>query len=224
MDSVRKHNPAFGKSPANTSAISWRNFLRARFCWRVAFVIVVGTHFSPHTTFAQRPLRNNPGGLMAYFMGERNSDIQIALGTNRDQMVLVFALRKDLSEQVRNAQAARRNAGFDYDATLAKIEKSGDGILKAILKPEQFRRLTGIHFQQLGARAFARKDVRTLLKLTSKQNAAIDGILKSDSDEKLTEITDELSDDQAATWKKTLGPKVNLPKPVKRSRSGSSRR
>ena len=175
----------------------------------VVVAAIIVTLLCTDRAYAQRPTLP---GLMRYFSGPSNSKIQVELRTQRAQMVLVFALRKDLADQYRNARSLRNDRSFDYAETLKKIERTGNRVLFSILSEKQTERLRGIHYQQLGTAAFQEPAVRKLLGLTGKQQELIDRILESDADDREKKVITVLTDSQRGKWKKAIGKPVDLPR------------
>ena len=126
--------------------------------------------FASSVALAQPPFGGPFGGRGNVGMLLRQESVQKELKISDDQLKKV----EDLSEQMRDKfQDAFGLEGEERTKKIQELRKENEKALSEILKPEQWKRLKQISYQQQGAMAFADPDVAKALQLTDAQKEQV---------------------------------------------------
>jgi Spy/CpxP family protein refolding chaperone len=126
--------------------------------------------FASSVALAQPPFGGPFGGRGSLATLLRQESVQKELKITDDQLKKV----EELSEQMREKfQDAFSLEGEERTKKMQELQKENEKALSEILKPEQWKRLKQISYQQQGAMAVATPDVAKALQITDTQKEQI---------------------------------------------------
>lgn len=174
----------------------------------------------------------------------RIEEVQKELGVTDEQKAeFTKAMESMQGPGAFNREEFRKLSQEERDKKLAEFRKEGeerskkaDEAVKALLKPEQWTRLSELRLQREGVRALSREDVQTQLGLTDEQKAKIKTLTEAPiqgfanfedmSEEERAKLREEmtarreafnkgmaevLTPEQKETWTKLQGAKFEFP-------------
>ncbi|MFO1005421.1 MAG: hypothetical protein U0929_05670 [Planctomycetaceae bacterium] len=174
----------------------------------------------------------------------RIEEVQKELGVTDEQKAeFTKAMESMQGPGAFNREEFRKLSQEERDKKLAEFRKEGeerskkaDEAVKALLKPEQWTRLSELRLQREGVRALSREDVQTQLGLTDEQKAKIKTLAETPiqgfanfeemSEEERAKLREEmtarreafnkgmaevLTPEQKETWTKLQGAKFEFP-------------
>lgn len=157
-------------------------------------------------------------------------------GFNREEyQKLTEEERTKRREEFEKLTEEERTKRFEeMDKQRQERSKKADESIKALLKPEQWTRLSELRLQREGVRSWSREDVQKQLGLTEEQVAKVKTLTSAQgpdfrdlsSEEEIAKLREEmkarreafdkgmaevLTEDQKATWTKLQGTKFEFP-------------